>query len=226
MALEKDQPIVDVEEAFSKTEQYIEENKNSLIIIVAAIVLLVGGYFAWKYWYVAGQESEAQNEMFMAINYFEKDSLEKAINGDGENKGFLEIIDQYGVTSAANLAEYYLGMSYLKQGKYEEAIEHLEDFDADDQMIGPIATGAIGDAHMELGHIDEAISFYIKAADQNKNNFTTPIYLKKAALAYEQKKDYKEAVKIYEKIKEEFKTTSEGRDMDKYIARAKELEGN
>ena len=223
MAQEKDQPLLDVEEAFSKTEQYIEENKNNLIIIVTAIVLIVGGYFAWKYLYVAAQETEAQNEIFMAINYLEKDSLDKAINGDGAHKGFKDVAEEYSVTSSGNLAHYYLGISYLKKGEYENAIEALEEFDGDDQIIGPIAMGAIGDAHMELGHIDDAISFYLKAAKKCKNNFTTPIYLKKAALAYEEKKDYAEAIKVYEKIKEDYKNTMEGRDMDKYMARAKEL---
>lgn len=219
-----DEPIVDVEQAFSKTELYIEQNKKSLGIIFVAIVALVGGYFAYKFWYVAGEETKARAEMFVAEDYFGKDSIDLAMNGDKNGSiGFIEIVENYGVTPSGNLAEYYLGMCYLKKGQYEEAITHLEEFDGKDQIVAPLATAGIGDAHMELGRVDEAITFYLKAAEQNNNLFDTPICLKKAGLAYEEKQNYADAVKIYERIKNEYAETTEGREMDKFIARAKVL---
>ena len=224
MAMEKEEaPIVDVAEAFSKTELYIEQNKKSLMTIAGVIIVLVGGYFAYKYWYVAGEETKARTEMFKAEQYFEKDSLNKAINGDGTSSGFIQIADDYGITPSGNLAEYYLGMCYLKQGKYEDAIEHLKSFSSKDQIVAPLATAAIGDANMELGKTDEAITYYLKAAEQNTNNFDTPICLKKAAMANEEKGNYADAVKLYERIKNEFTETTEAKDIDKYIARAKTL---
>lgn len=221
----KNEPIVDVEHALSKTELYIEQNKKSLGIIFGAIVVLVGGYFAYKYWYVAGEETKARAEMFKAEDYFGKDSIDLAINGDPKTGalGFAQIVEDYGITPSGNLAHYYLGICYLKKGQYEDAIAQLEEFDAQDQMVAPLATAAIGDAHMELGKTDEAITYYLKAAEQHVNNFDTPICLKKAAMAYEEKANYADAVKIYERIKNEFAETTEGRDMDKYIARAKTL---
>lgn len=220
-----DEPAINVEEAFTKTELYIENNKKSLSIIAVVIVALVGGYFAYKYWYVAGEETKARAEMYKAEAFFEKDSIDKAINGDlaSNTLGFAQIADDYGITPSGNLAEYYLGISYLKKGQYEQAIEHLEDFNSKDQIVAPIATGAIGDAKMELGLTDEAITYYIKAAEQSNNKFTTPIYLKKAALANEEKQAYADAVKLYERIKNEFNETAEGRDIEKFIARAKTL---
>ncbi len=220
----EDEPIVDVAEAFSKTELYIEQNKKSLMSIAGVIIVLVGGYFAYKYWYVAGEEVKARAEMFKAEQYFEKDSLNLAINGDKKSSsGFLQIASDYSITPSGNLAEYYLGMCYLKQGKYEDAIEHLKSFSSKDEIVAPLATAAIGDANMELGKTDEAITFYLKAAEQNTNNFDTPICLKKAAMANEEKGNYIDAVKLYERIKNEFAETSEGREIDKYIARAKTL---
>ncbi len=218
-----DDPVINVEEAFSKTELYIESNKKSLSIIAIAIVVLIGGYFAYKHWYVAGEETKARAEMFKAEAFFEKDSLDKAINGDGVVLGFAQIADDYGITPSGNLAEYYLGICYLKKGQYEQAIEHLEEFNGKDQIVAPIATGAIGDAKLELGHVDEAITYYIKAAEQSNNKFTTPIYLKKAAMANETKSNYAEAVKLYERIKNEFNESQEGREIEKYIAHAKAL---
>lgn len=218
-----DEPIVNVEEALSKTELYIEQNKKNLMTIAAIVVVVVGGYFAYKYWYVAGEETRARAEMFRAETYFENDSLDKAINGDGVALGFSQITEDYGMTPSGNLAEYYLGMCYLKKGQFEEAIEHLKEFSGNDQIVGPQATGAIGDANMELGKVDEAITYYLKAAEQNVNNFTSPIFLKKAAMANEDQGRYADAVKLYERIKNEFNETNEAKDMDKYISHAKTL---
>lgn len=219
-----DAPIVDVEQAFSKTELYIAQNKKSLGIILGAIAVLVGGYVAYKYWYVAGEETKARAEMFVAEDYFGKDSIDYAMNGDKNGSvGFIQIVEDYGITPSGNLAEYYLGVCYLKKGQFEEAISHLESFNGKDQIVAPLATAAIGDAHMELGNVDDAITFYLKAAEQNNNLFDSPICLKKAGLAYEEKQNYADAIKIYERIRNEYAETTEGREMDKFIARAKVL---
>ncbi|HRH64569.1 MAG TPA: tetratricopeptide repeat protein, partial [Bacteroidia bacterium] len=225
MAQEKDEVLVDVQEVYSKTERYIEENKRSLAVIVIGIVVIIAGYFAWDKLYIGPKEIDAQKEMFMAEKYFEKDSIDKAINGDGNFKGFKYIIDEYGFTKAENLAHYYLGICYLKKGEYQNAIDQLNEFECDDQVVGPIAVGAIGDANMELGKAEEAISYYLKAAKLRENKFTTPIYLMKAGLAYEDQKNYTNAVKIYEQLKSDYAETAEGREVDKYLARAKALAG-
>lgn len=217
----KDEPIVDIGEAYSKTEHFIEENKKGISIAVGIVIAVVGLYFAYKYWYIAGQEAEAQKEMYMAEMYFQKDSFDLAINGDGLHKGFIEIADDYSLAPSGNLAQYYLGISYMHKGEYDNAIERLEKFDSDDQMLAPIATGAIGDAQMELGKTDEAIKEYLKAAEQSKNNFTSPIFLKKAGMAYEEKENFADAAKVYERIKADYSKSEEAKDIDKYIERAK-----
>ena len=221
MAEQKDEPIVDVQETIGKVEQYIEENKKSLSIIIGAVIVLVGGYFAWTKLYIAPMEEEAQGQMFMAERYFEKDSLNKAINGDGQFYGFIDIIDKYGLTPSGNLAHMYLGLCYLNKGQFEDAVAELKEYDSDDMMLGPISIGAIGDAYSELGKTDDAIEQYVKASETNKNNFTTPIYLMKAATLYESQNKFAEAVKIYEQLKTDYPEAREGRDVEKFISRAK-----
>ncbi|MBC7412008.1 MAG: tetratricopeptide repeat protein [Bacteroidia bacterium] len=215
-----------METNYTKVEMYIEENQKSLGIIVGVVVAIVAGYFAFQKFYSEPKEVEAAADMFQAEQYFAKDSLNKAIKGDGINLGFEQVIEEYGFTKSANLAHYYLGVSYLKQGKFEDAIAQLEDFDSSDEILGPIAIGAIGDAKMELSKTDEAIDSYLKAANKKKNKFTSPIYLMKAGLAYESKKEYTNALKTYEIIKSDYPETNEGRNADKYIARAKLLTEN
>jgi tetratricopeptide (TPR) repeat protein len=223
MAKEKnDDSLIDVDTVFSKTELFIEENRKNITIILATIVIVVGGYFAYKYLYIAGEEEDAGREMFKAEQFFNQEDYNKAINGDGANAmGFMQIVEDYSMTPSGNLAEYYLGISLLKTGKFEDAIEHLEAFSSDDQIVGPQATAAIGDAYMELKQTDEAITFYLKAAEQNANSFNTPLFLKKAALANEEKGSCITAVQLYERIKNEYPETEAAREIDKYISRAK-----
>lgn len=225
MAEHKEEPIVDVQETIGRAEHYIEQNKQSLSIIVGAVIVLVGGYFAWTKLYLAPLEEEAQSQLYMAERYFEKDSLDKAINGDGQFYGFKEIIEKYDLTSSGNLAHMYLGLSYLHKGQFEDAITELKEYDGDDIMLEPISIGAIGDAYSELGKTEDAIDQYLKASDANKNNFTTPIYLMKAATLYESQGKYAEALKLYEQIKIDFSETREGREVEKYISLAKTKSG-
>ena len=218
--------LVDVVGAYSKTERYIEENKKSLSIITGAIILIVGGYFGYKKLYVEPMETEAQSQMFMAERYFERDSLELAINGDGQWLGFLDIVDEYSITPSGNLANYYLGICYLKKGQYQDAIDYLSAFDCDDEMASSVAIGAIGDAYMQLGETKTAVTYYIDAAKEQKNDFTSPIYLMKAAQALEGLGDFKKAIGVYEDIRKNYPETKEGLEVEKYLERASTLSVN
>lgn len=215
-----EEKIEAVEQALSKTERFIEENQKPIMIVVGAIILLVLIVLGYQKFVAAPREIKAQNEIFMAQNYFEQDSLYKALNGDGQYAGFLEIIDKYGSTQSGNLAKYYTGICYLKMGEFENAIKYLKKFDSNDPMTSSMAFGAIGDAYVELGKNDKAISYYKKAADK-KNEFTTPAFLFKAAMTYELENDFKKALELYEKIKAEYPRSYEGRDIDRFIAKAK-----
>jgi tetratricopeptide (TPR) repeat protein len=210
-----------VENALSRTEQYIEENQKSLTIIILAIVIVVGGYLGYKKFYLEPTNSEAHEAMYIAEQYFEKDSFKLALEGDGENYGFLDIIDEYGVTNAANLSHYYAGISYMRTGQFEDAIEHLEKFDSDDIMVASVALGAIGDCFLELADTSKAASFYLKAGQRKKNSFTSPIYLKKAGMVFEEIKKYDKALKAYEAIRKNYPETEEGKVIDKYITALK-----
>ncbi len=215
--------IVAVEEAFSKTEQFIERNQKIILIVVGAIIVVVLGYFGFKRIYLAPREKEAQSQMFMAEKYFEMDSITKALKGDGNYLGFLDIIDQYKFTKSANLSHYYAGICYLKKGEFQTAIDQLDKFSSGDELVGPMAIGATGDAYMELNNTDKAIDCYLKAANKKKNDLTTPMFLMKAAMAYELEGKNDLALKTYTRIKTDFSKTNEGREIDKYIARANGL---
>ncbi len=208
-----------VESALSQTEQFIEDNQKLISLAVLAIILVVGGYWAFKKLYMQPMEQDAQKSIFAAQQYFEKDSFNLALNGDGMDPGFLEIIDLYGITEAGNLSQYYAGVSYLHMGNFEEALAHLKKFSTDEPVLSSTANGAMGDAYLELGNQKEAISYYKKAGELD-NQLTAPLYLFKLGLLYEKSGDKKSALTAYNKIKDDYSNSFEARQIDKYITRA------
>jgi tetratricopeptide (TPR) repeat protein len=213
--------LQELESALTRTEQFIEDNQKKITYVVGAIVVIVGIYLAFNRFYMQPKENEALTQMFMAENYFEKDSFNLALNGDGNYLGFLDIIDDYSLTKSANRSKYYAGISYLHLGQYEDAIDYLKKFKTDDLLLGPIKDGAIGDAMLELGKTDDALKQYKKAYSETENTLTTPVYKMKAAKLLESMNKLQDALKLYEEIKKDYPESAEGTTVDRYIARIK-----
>lgn len=211
--------LKEVEEALTKTEQFLENHLNLVLYVIGGLVVVVLGFLGFQKYVVTPKNVEAQAQMFNAQNYFSIDSFDMAINGDGVSLGFLDIIDDYGSTKAGNLAKYYAGISYLHLGEYDLAIEYLKKFDTDDMLLGPLTKAAIGDAYIELGNYNKAISEYKSALDVNENEFTTPTILTKLGVAYEQLGEKDKALEAYNKIKTSYPKSSDAANVEKSIAR-------
>lgn len=219
-----DQRLENIGETLSKTEEFIFNNQRIIGIFVAVAIIAILGYFGYTRYYIAPKTAEATEQMFHAQNYFESDSLDKALYGDGNSLGFLDIISEYSMTKPGNLANYYAGIIYLKKNDFETSISYLEDFDADDHLIRPMATGAIGDAYLELGDKEKAAAYYMEAANWDDNGFTSPLFLYKAGQVYEILGDYDKAIRIYTRIKTNYYKSNEGRSIEKNIARAQTIQ--
>ncbi len=218
-SIQKDN-LQEIESALTKSEQFIEDNQNKILYVLGAVAVVVLLYLGTSRFVIEPRSKEAGSQMFMAENYFERDSFSLALNGDGNYLGFLDIIEDYGMTKAAKLARFYAGVSHLRLGEYEEAISMLQKFKTKDLLLGPVKEGSIGDAYLELGNDSRALQQYRKAADLNNNEFTTPIYLMKAAGVLEMQGKYSDALALYNRIKENFPNTTEGQNIEKHIARA------
>jgi len=206
----------------SKTEEFVARNKNIVLTILGIIVVSVAGFFAYRS-YINGQNELAQSELFQAVYYFEMDSLDKALNGDGNNFGLLDIARDYSWTKAGNLANFYIGVSYLKKVEFENAIEYLGKFNSDDLVIQARAFSLIGDAYMELGNYYDALDYYNQAIDYKPNKYFTPQYLIKAAVAYEKLNDFESAKKCYKTIVDEYYDSDQFTEARKQEARLKGL---
>lgn len=216
------QGIKNVEETLTKTEQFLESNYKTMLIGLGVIVFLVALFWLGKL-YLNNRNNEAQVQMYQAQRYLESDSLNLALNGDGNYLGFIDIANDYKFTNAGNLARYGAGICLLHLGQYEQAIDYLEKYSKKDKVIGSLAIGATGDAYVELGDTKKGIAKYIEAADYADNSFNTPLFLMKAGELYEMERNFTEALKIYERIKDEYPESTEGSTIDKYIARVKLL---
>ncbi|TVZ55112.1 tetratricopeptide repeat protein [Lutibacter sp. Hel_I_33_5] len=222
-----------LDETASKSEQWIEKNSKPLFTGLLVVVGLFLAFLAYNKYVVEPKESEAANELAFPRKYFDEaltagtdvDSLfNLGLEGADGKYGFVDIAESFSGTKAGNLANYYAGVSYLKMKQYEKAIEYLSNFSSDDQLLGPTALGAIGDAFADINQPEDALGYYEDAANKKKNDFTTPLFLYKAAQTAMQLKKYSKAESLYTRIKEDFAKSDQGKDIDKYINSAKYAE--
>ena len=225
---DNDENIVDLGSSYSKFENFFKTYNKALTFGLVAIVVLAGGFVYYMEMIQKPNEEKAKEEIFTAEYYFGLDSFNLALNGkEGEYYGFIQVIDEYGNTKAGNLAYYYAGICYLNTGKFQEAIDHLGKFSSNDIILSSMALGCTGDAYRELGNSEEAVKYYEKAADKNINDYTTPLFLKKAALTFEEDlKNNEKALSLYKRIQKEFANTEAANDIEKYIARIEFSQSN
>lgn len=213
---------LNVEDALTQSEAFIIKYKSAILIVVLAIILIIGGALAYKHLYADPREEKAQAALFKGQELFEQGRYDQALKGDSIGfAGFLNVIDQYGGTKAANLAQAYAGLSYVHLKEYENALAHLQKFSGSDQMVGPSVLGAIGNSYAQLGQLDKATSYLLKGATQADNNTISPVLLVQAGNIFEKQGKFAEALEAYTKVKEKYFNSYQALDIDKYIDRVK-----
>lgn len=227
-----DERLENVEEALSKTELWIENNQKTLwIILIALLVVAFAIYGISRYRTKRNEtaknlsfpseisfEENATKAIDFASYYMQNEDYATALNGDGEKAGFLEIVKDYGSTKAGNLAAYYAGICYLKQGDYNNAIEYLKKYNNDDKVFAPLALGLIGDCYLELGDQQNAVSYYEKATKKSPNDFATPMHLSKLAMTYEIMGNNAKALETYKTLKKDYPNSEEASEANRNIA--------
>ena len=208
-------------ETIEKVRGFWEKNSKNILIASVAVIVLVGGYLGYKYLVQIPNETKAQEAIYKAENNFKRDSINLALNGNSGTPGFLKVIKSYGGTKAGNLAKLYAGESYLHLGDYKNAIKYLEEFDANGaKQVEARVHGLLGDAHSELKQNDKAVSHYKKAGSIfPEDALASSEYLFRAGLLLEMQGKNKEAIEVYQEIKNKFPRTEKGFIIDKYLAR-------
>ena len=211
---------INIGEAYSKAEKFLDEKKQPVGIALGAIIVVILGTFYYYNMFLPPLQKAAAEDVFLAQKAFAVDSFDLAMYGGNGVIGFEEIIDEYGSTEIGNTSKYYMAVSLLNTGAYEDAIDYFKSYSANDHMTRSLKEGGIGDCLSQLGEYEDAITAYEKAANAYVNDFSTPIYLKKAGVHSEKIGDYSKAVKFYERISSQYPNSQEGRDIEKYLAHA------
>lgn len=215
-----------LDETANKTEEWVARNQKYIIGVLVAIAVITIGYLLYQKFVAEPAQQEAADEMFVPQQNFQaalneptkKDSLfNLALNGSEGKYGFLKIAEEYSGTDAGNLAHYYSGIALLQTGKYDEAINHLEQFKSKDEILAALSQGAIGDAYAQKNQLKEALDAYLKAVKANTNDFTTPRFLLKAGQVELAQGNKAEALKHFTEIKEKYAGTPEYGQIDALI---------
>lgn len=215
------QDPLNVDEALSTSEAFLLKNKNLLLGIVAAIVVVVAGVLGYKHFISAPKELKAAEAIFKGEQYFGADNYEIALNGDSTGyAGFVKLADEFSGTDEGNLANAYAGICYAQLGKYEDAIKFLDKFSADDYFVAPAIIGTLGNCYAQVGQLDKAAATLLKAADKANSVSLSPIYLLQAGQILEKQGKNAEAVEAYKQIKTKYANSYQAMDIDKYIERA------
>ncbi len=206
-----------------KVQDVYETNKKTISTVATVILVAVVGYFAYTKMYKAPAEEKAASAMYYPQLYFQADSLNLALNGDGKNLGFSKLAKKYSGTDAGNLASYYEGICYLRMGDFKNAIKALQEFDGKGTMVGRQAFGALGMAYMENGDNNKAIENFKKATEDKEDGLVTPMYLYQLGMAYQAAGKPNDAKEAFKRVRDEYPRSPQARDMDKELARLGEL---
>ena len=217
----------DVEEkmdsAIGKTEQWLQDNTKPLLIALIVAVLVVGGYFGYKYLIQEPRMERASDAMFVAEQLYAQEDYEAALNGDGVNEGFLDIVSSYGSTPQGRLAAHYAGICYMKAGDYDNALTYLKKYKHTKGvpaiLVNAQNSGLQGDAYVQKGDYRKASEMYDKAAQTGDNILVTPYYLKKYAEVNEKLGNIQTAIDACKRIRDYYGNSMEAREIDKMLGR-------
>ena len=221
-AAEEEEVIVEEVGTDVSAEDFLSQNQN-LILVIVLLIVVVAGALIYFFSNQGSQNAEANEAMFQAIYYYEQDSLNLALNGDGNNYGFLDVIDEYGSTDASDIAKYYAGVISVRQGLTAEGIDYLQSVSTGDNMLGMSTAMALGFAYEEQGDYEKAAASFEDAASiPAENDQTTPTMLFNAGRNYEAAGNISKARALYQQIKDKYPTSTEGFRIDKYLGRVSE----
>ena len=204
------QKAAPVEEQVTKTEAFFDKYKKAIVGCVAAVIAIIVCVILANNYYLASTELAKSQELFDQQQY------DKAL------VGFQKVAADYSSTDAGNLAQLYIGICQANLGKWQEAVNALEQFSGQgDQMISPAAEGALGNAYANLNQLDKAVEHLKKAAKMADNNSLSPTFLIQAGEILESQGKKDEALKLYEEVKEKYFNSMQYQSIDKYIERCK-----
>lgn len=209
-----------IEQTVSATEKFYNENKKMIWGVVAAILVIGLGILAYNKFIFQPKCVEAMQQAYPAEMSFQNAEYDLALNGDGNNLGFADIIDEYGA-KAGKAVYLYAGICELQLGNYDEALSYLKKYNGKEPILAARARACEGDAYVALGDYNAAVRSY-KAAVAVADNVFAAGYLLKEGSAHEALGQKAEALACYKSIEENYPQSIEAYEIAKHIARVAE----
>ncbi len=214
--------VQDINDSLTGIGEKVQKNSKLVTIVVVTVVAIVALVLLYFYAIRKPAVDSANNAIGQA-------DLQLMLAQDSTAlEQYQAVAGDYGY-DAGNRANLNAAILLFKNGKYQEAINYLDDFKASESVIGAAAASLEGDCYVNLKNYDEAIKYFKKAADiSDKNPLYTPVFLMKQANVYREQKNFPAEVEVYQEIVDEYPTYGDamGIDMEKYLERAKLSAGN
>ena len=209
--------------AQTQGENFFEKNSKMVVVAIVVIFALAAAIFGYKKVIVEPRMTKAQEMLFEAQYQFESQNADfaLALNGNENTPGFAQVVEQYGNTPAGNLARMYAAACSLRLGEFDQAQSYINSFKnvkgVPGEIINAMAAGIKGDIAVEKGDNAAAAKLFEQAAKVSENDFTTPMYLRKAALAYAAMGDEAKATELMKVINEQYPASYEAREAIKLV---------
>lgn len=220
-------PEEKIESALGRTEEFLQRKGGVLLTVVLAIVVVIGGWMAYKHLCLAKRGERAAAAMYVAQQNFGQQMWDVALNGDGNNMGFAEVATQFRGTAESNLAKHYAGICALKMGQQDEALSYLADYKPVKGVPAVVVNaenfGLQGDIYVQKGDNVAAVAMFEKAAEAGNDPYTSPMYLKKLGMALEAAGEGARAVETYQRVLDDYPASIEAREVEKFIGAAQQL---
>ena len=205
-----------------KFSAFYTANKKSILIVSAVVVAGIAGGYYWAIEYIPAQESKAAKALAHIHYYFKNDSMEIVLNGDKSRKikSAKSIADEYGSTKKGKEAALMTGIAYMRTKKYEEALEYINNTEANDEILAGAILNMKAVCYSNLGETEKAASYFAKAGYLAENEFSAEYY-KRAGIHYETAENYEKALQYYQLIADKYPTSGVGSDINKYVYKMK-----
>ena len=210
--------IDDINDSLSSIEQKVQNNQKVIMwacVAVAAVVCVV-------LLYIYGIRKPGIESANNAIGQAD---LELAMGNDSVALAqYMQVADEYGY-EGGNRAHLNAAIILYQQGKYQEALNYLDDYKASESIIGAASKSLEGDCYVNLEDYDKAVKCFAEAAKISDNNpHYTPVFLMKEATVQRELKNYKAEAELYNRIIEEYPdyAVDSRIDFTKYLERARQ----
>ena len=211
--------LIDLVETRDKAQSFVEKNQVAAFGVIVALVAIFGIFVIYKGMILPGKQDKALAAMYKAEEQFTKDSFNLALTEPFVGElGLNQFVNEYG-TDSKNVANYYRGVSYMKQGDYQTAADILSKVKNDGDLLSIMKHGTLGDCYSELGQFDKALSEYGKASKAGSIESLTPIYLIRLGLLSEKQGNMDAAKAAYQEVVSDFPNSAQLANAEKYLAR-------